>query len=583
MEEKITATQEIATESVTAQFKTYTKSERNWYLLGLAGQNVIYNIIAAALQYYMQFTILIPAMTVSLIMMAARIWDAFNDPMMGTIVDYTRTKWGKCRPYLMIMPVPIMIITIICFTNFGFYNQGIVPNGLIVFWAAFTYILWGMAYTVADIPLWGVTSLMTESEKDKTKLLSLARVIAGIGGGVTLLAMQPLALALSNVFTNTPLANGVAAQGERYGFLIAAIIFGVVGTAIFIPTGFKIKERIEPTKERYSLADNFKIAAKNKPFRQIILSGILGSTKMLIALAAMPLITYYFSSKSAILALLYMVLLGGGMFLGQFVTMAFTPALIKRFSTKKLYNWANIISILPYLLIFVAFLIAPGTLTDPVWIIICFVLFLVVGGANGITTVLQSTMIAKAVDYEEYKNYRRPDAVFFSGQTFVTKLQSGIATIISGVAYAVVGFSDSRVAALNAYIQAGGTPRTSPEYAPFMMVLFLIVSVLPAIGCLLSIIPTWNYCLDDKEHKRILLILKERRDKGLAAKPENFNPEALGENERYDEVTGEIISKEEFERRVKLSMEQTEVVIKLEHEQEMAERAAKKAAKKKKA
>lgn len=492
--------------------KTYTKSERNWYLIGLAGQNVFYNIIGAALAYYFQFTILIPAIIVSLIMTAARVWDAFNDLIMGTMVDRTRTRWGKCRPFLMVTPIPILIITILCFTSFGFYGEGIVSNGLIVFWATFTYIMWGMIYTIGDIPLWGVTSLMTESEKDKTKLLSLARMCAGIGGAIPLLGMQPVALALSKALTNTPLAGGNAAMGEKYGFLIAAVIFGAIGAALFIPIGFKIREHIPSTGKKYSLGDNFKIAVKNKPFRQIILSGVLGSTKMLIALASMPLITYYFSSKNALLTLLYMVLLGGGLFIGQFIAMAFTPKLINKYSTKKLYNWANIVGAVPYFLIFVAYLLAPSGLTNIGWIVACFFLFLISGATGGITTVLQSTMIAKAVDYEDYTNHRRPDAIFFSGQTFVTKLQSGIATIISGVAYTIVGFSGSRIQELNAYINAGGTPRNVGEYSSFMMILFLIISILPAIGSLLSIIPTWNYCLDDEEHQRILAVLHLRRN-----------------------------------------------------------------------
>ena len=88
------------------------------------------------------------------------------------------------------------------------------------------------------------------------------------------------------------------------------------------------------------------------------------------------------------------------------------------------------------------------------------------------------------------------------------------------------------------------------EYASFMMILFLIVSILPAIGCLLSIIPTWKYCLDDSEHRRILWILKQRREKGLAEKPENFDA-----TEIHDEITGEVITQEEFDERVALDRE----------------------------
>ncbi|MBO4535457.1 MAG: MFS transporter, partial [Clostridia bacterium] len=103
---------------------TYTKKERNSFLIGLMGQNMMYNVVASCLMYYLQFTVLIPAMTVSVIFTIARIFDAVNDPIMGTIVDRTRTKWGKCVPYLRIVPIPVMIISILCYVSFGFYGDG---------------------------------------------------------------------------------------------------------------------------------------------------------------------------------------------------------------------------------------------------------------------------------------------------------------------------------------------------------------------------------------------------------------------------------------------------------------------------
>ena len=250
--------------------KTYSSKERVAYLIGLAGQNVIYNIVGACLMYYLQFTLLIPAMTVSIIFTVARVWDAFNDPIMGTLVDRTRTKHGKCIPYLRAVPIPIMIITILCFTNFGFYGESSTMDGLIVGWAAFMYILWGMTYTIGDIPLWGVTALMTEVEEHRTKLLSLARIFAGIGGGVVMLAMQSVALGIGNMLSQ----NGAmsVAEGERWGFLIIAAVFAILGTLMFQPLGFVVKEKIPPSDKKYTLKDNFKIMLSNKPFRQLLIS-----------------------------------------------------------------------------------------------------------------------------------------------------------------------------------------------------------------------------------------------------------------------------------------------------------------------
>lgn len=149
------------------QTRTYTKKERNMYLTGMLGQNLIYNIVATGLYFYFQNVICLPAMALGWIFALARVWDAINDPMMGTIVDRTRTKWGKCRPYLIIFPAIIGVVTVLAFLN-GNYATATsnTQKVLIVAWAAVSYIAWGMCFTVCDIPLWGITSLMTEDEDD---------------------------------------------------------------------------------------------------------------------------------------------------------------------------------------------------------------------------------------------------------------------------------------------------------------------------------------------------------------------------------------------------------------------------------
>ena len=266
---------------------TYSRGELVGYLTGLAGQNIIYNIIATGLAFYFQSVIFLPAIACSLIFALARVWDAVNDPMMGTIVDKTRTKWGKCKPYLLFVPVVIMVTTILPFINsmyaepndlhevvlqeqtayvaysdseltkeltydgvkylfvpaggswelqkdaegrtlmdadgniiktkvmiytdsdkapvtdtalaetvlqefqseLGFVKKTGGKAALIIAWAAISYVLWGMTYTIGDIPLWGVTSLMTEDQNDRAKALSLARAVANVGMIGTLFTM----------------------------------------------------------------------------------------------------------------------------------------------------------------------------------------------------------------------------------------------------------------------------------------------------------------------------------------------------------------------------------------------------------
>ena len=209
---------------------TYTSKERNMYLLGLMGQNVIYNIIATGMTFYFQSVIFIPAMAISVIMGVARVWDAINDPMMGTIVDRTRSKYGKCRPYLFFVPGIVMVTTFLTFVN-GQYSgdNSFAKNALIIAWAGISYILWGMTYTAGDIPIWGITSLMTESAKDREKLLGIARIVAGIGGGAVLLTVMPISQSVGAGFAETMGQK----KGTQMGFIVVCGIMTLVGTLLF--------------------------------------------------------------------------------------------------------------------------------------------------------------------------------------------------------------------------------------------------------------------------------------------------------------------------------------------------------------
>lgn len=492
--------------------KTYSKKERNMYLIGAVGQNFIYSTISNILSYYLQFTILIPAATVSTIMTLARVIDTFNDPMMGSIVDRTRSKWGKCRPYLLFIPIPLAILATLCFTNFGFYDSNVGlfegKNLIMVLWSAGMYIMWDLTYALGDIPYWGMTSLITEDHEDREKLLSFARVFGSTGYTIPYLGAQSMALALGAFFSEKI---GNSSQGEKLGFFVSALALCCIGGVLFLLAGLGSKEKIAPSNKKYTLKENFTIMLRNKPFRQIFLSGILSSPTTLVMIAATPLITYYYSNKESSLYLFYITVLGGSLSVGQIGAMALVPKILKRTTKKKAYNSCRILSIIPYLLIFVMYLTSPQRLTEPVFVVLAFVLFLLCGSSMGVTNVLQSIMIADAVDYEEYHNGIRPDGVFFSGQTFISKLNSGIATILSGIAYSVVGFSDANVARVNEYIANGGIARDNPEFSKYMMLLFVLVSIPPAIGNILATIPMRNYCLDNEEHLRILDELNKKR------------------------------------------------------------------------
>ena len=160
--------------------KTYTKKESAMYYVGLAGQNVFYNIIGTALTYYLQFTILIPAFTVSVIMAIARVWDAVNDPMMGMIVDKTNTKMGKYRPWILTGALLNAIVLCLLFNNPGFALNSVV----LYIYVAVLYVFWGMTNTLADIPFWSMIPSFASEEKDRNLVSTIARTFSGLGQGI---------------------------------------------------------------------------------------------------------------------------------------------------------------------------------------------------------------------------------------------------------------------------------------------------------------------------------------------------------------------------------------------------------------
>ena len=595
--------------------KTYTKKELAGYLTGLAGQNIIYNIIATGLAFYFQSVIFLPAIACSLIFALARVWDAINDPMMGTIVDKTRTKWGKCKPYLLFVPAVVMVTTILPFINsmyaepndlhettladqaaytaftdsdlvksieydgvkylfvpaagswdlqrdesgkalldedcnndktpvmiytdadkspvtdltvaetvlqefqseMGFVKKTGATAVLIIAWAAISYVLWGMTYTIGDIPLWGVTSLMTEDQNDRAKALTLARAVANVGMIGTLFTM------IAPSFQGMWKARGMdEAHSLRAAYITLAVVMTVFASVLFQAAGLSVKEKVTPQNEKtYTIKENFKIMFGNRPFRQILISGILRSPIQLLGIVAMTLVMYYFFNNNIggtlfvdgalnTALVLKVVILVIGLFGGMIVFPLFVPNLIKKHEKKSMYNFFTLIGAIPFALIFVFFKLTGGDILSWGGMVVMSVLFFMAGASMGSLNVLQSVMIADCVDYEEYNNGIRPDGVFFSGQSFITKLSAGIASLISGAVYMVVGFSDKNVALLNNALVNGADFKTYGD-GKFAAAMFFLISIPPALGMVLAALPTLKYALPDKEHTRILDVLNAKR------------------------------------------------------------------------
>ena len=224
------------------------------------GQNFICTIIGSYLTIFMTDALLMAdarigkttgATAVALLMLFTRVYDALNDPIMGSIVDRTRTKWGKCRPYLKWMAVPIGLVTIACFLPV--YNS--TAKSFIII--SVIYVIWSMVFTVADVPYWGLSTAMTNNTTIRGNLLTVARLCCTIGAGAV------------TVFANT----------LKWTYFICAVVLVIVSLPMFF-YGFKnTKERYTSDTTPPSLGHNLGLLFKNDQLLLILISGILGAAR----------------------------------------------------------------------------------------------------------------------------------------------------------------------------------------------------------------------------------------------------------------------------------------------------------------
>jgi Na+/melibiose symporter-like transporter len=159
--------------------KGLTGKEKFAYGIGAVGKDMVYMLSASYVLYYFQDIMKTSAIAMGFILLVARVFDAFNDPIMGVIVAKTKTKWGKFRPWLLIGTITNAVILFLMFAA----PPTLDGKGLIAY-AAVTYILWGVTYTMMDIPYWSMIPAFTEGGKEREGLSALGRSCAGVGSAI---------------------------------------------------------------------------------------------------------------------------------------------------------------------------------------------------------------------------------------------------------------------------------------------------------------------------------------------------------------------------------------------------------------
>lgn len=454
-----------------------TVKEKISYGLGAVGKDMVYMLSATYILYYYQDILGVSAISMGIILMAARVFDAFNDPVMGVLVAKTRTRWGKFRPWLLIGTLLNAVVLYIMFAAPPALNG----SGLVAY-AAIIYVVWGVTYTMMDIPYWSMIPAFTEGGREREGLTTLARSCAGVGSAlitvVTVMCVQAL-----------------GGGNEREGFKWFALIVAVIFVVFILMTCLNIKEKSTVDVEAPSVGQMFKALIQNDQTMVVVISIVLINCSLYIT---SNLLIYFFKydfggDKWYNGYTLFNTFGGGIQILSM---MLFYPVLRKFINSLQVFYISFVMAISGYALLFILMCLGKTG------IFMLFVPAFFVFSAFGMLTVLTTVFLANTVDYGELKNDRRDESVIFSMQTFVVKLASGVSALIASVCLSICNLSNDTSDTLAAVDVAESS----------VFGLRMTMTVLPIIGLLAAVfIFRKKYILSEHKVEEIAAQIKAKQ------------------------------------------------------------------------
>ncbi|MBQ6356708.1 MAG: MFS transporter [Solobacterium sp.] len=453
-----------------------TGRQKAAYGIGAIGKDMVYALSASYVMYYYQDIMGLSASFVGFILMIARVFDAVNDPFMGILVAKTQTKWGRFRPWLFSGTV---------LNAFVLYALFKAPNlagtGLMAYFSVI-YILWGMTYTMMDIPYWSMIPAVTDTPQDRENLSVVGRTCAGVGN------------ALITVFTVKAVAM-LGAGSERMGFGKLALIVAVLFIITEVITCLSVKEQRMEKMQTNTIPEMFRALFANDQAMVTVMTIILINCALYLT---SNLIIYFFKYDLGGASwqdsyTLFNMVGGASQILGM---MVLYPLLRRKFGNTDIFKMCLRLAITGYALILLVCL--TGFASNVILLCLCgLCVFL----ANGMMTVLTTVFLSSSVDYGELKTGHREESVIFSMQTFVVKAASGVAVFMTGIGLDLIGLTGSN--ATDGIIEA--------QSASTILGLRLLMTILPVLGLLCAYaVFTKKFTLTDEKVQEISTALREK-------------------------------------------------------------------------
>ena len=398
--------------------------EKLGYGVGAIGLDLSYGMFYSYLSIYLTNALGISPAFLLIITPLARLWDGFNDPMMGMIVDRTKTKMGKYRPWIITGATINAVVLCLLFNNPGFAAGS---AGLYVY-AAVLYVLWGMTNTLADIPFWSMVPSFASEEKDRNLVSTIARAFSGLGQGIISI-FTPIAVAYLGGVAGSKL-DAMTSDTLSKGFGKWSVITAV-GLIFFAAVSvLSTKERrIVVNNDKFSFKGAISVIKQNDQLLVFMLFAMISNAGFYMTSG---ISSYYFTSVLGDLTLQSKFNLMGTV--GSVLAILVVPVCSKFMNNRSIYKLSLGMAAAGYIGMAIMGYLIPGNVT---LLGICYILTSL---GTGSMFVNQTVMLADCVDYGEYKTGKRNQSLTFSMKGFLQKMAYTIQAIIMYATFTVTGY-----------------------------------------------------------------------------------------------------------------------------------------------
>lgn len=396
-----------------------TVLETATYSLGSLGREFSNNCVNAFFLVYLCIYQGLSPVPMTVAFVLAKVWDAVNDPMLATLVNNSKkSRFGRYRPWMLGGAVVNAISLVLMFTALP---AGTGEVARYVYYIAM-YVLWGMSFTVMDVPFWSMLPTIANSTDERNKASSMAKLVGGFGG--FLVGMVGTSLIFPN-FSD---------KGMTKAYMVLGVIAGLIMITFILFTVVGNREKYAVPHENVGLKHIINMFKQNDQLRAYALHLVFFLTGTTIALSQILYIYVYCYEDGANLVrseysyTLFWVIACTG----QGIAMFFYNQITKKIPREKIYAFTFVGCIISYVLMFfIFFFLKPGNYVINAVAIALSGAFLML--ASGMNQIGSTVMIADVVDYGEYKTGKRGDSVIFSVQTLISKFAGALAMLILGM------------------------------------------------------------------------------------------------------------------------------------------------------